>query len=66
MKRKDIVADDSQLEVKFDRRSCNGCGIVNAVAVTEDMKTNIGKPGIKESQKPKWQCKTCDRIQVYR
>lgn len=66
MKRNDIVADESQKEVKFDRCACNGCGSVNAVQVTDDMKTNIGKPALKESKKPKWQCKVCDRVQVYK
>lgn len=66
MKRNDIVADESQKQVVFDRCACNRCKTVNAVQVTEDMKTNIGKPALKESKKPKWQCTTCDKVQVYK
>ena len=66
MKRNDIVADESQKEVVFDRCKCRKCGKVNAVQVPTEAKTNIGKPAMKESNNPKWQCDGRDLVQVWK
>jgi len=64
MKRNDILADNSQMQLFNVSCKCRGCGKTNAVKISYAMKTNIGKPSIK-AEKVRWKCSVCDTTHVY-